>query len=131
MRTVYSPALGRKLKMKMTAAAMRTIDKCGGVDHYLFRMKPEIIGRRGMELREEVMKAQREIKLARQAEAEAEEKAAAAVEEDRLKVSLVVFAASFSERERGTDDDWSGWFRLLRPLHDSRCSSEREWALLS
>lgn len=33
---------------------MRTIDKVGGLDAYLFRMKPERLGQKGMELRQRV-----------------------------------------------------------------------------
>lgn len=53
-KTIWSEALGKKLKLKVTVGAMRTIDKVGGLDAYLFRMKPDRLGLKGMELREMV-----------------------------------------------------------------------------
>lgn len=51
-KNLWSEALGRKLRLKVTAGALRTIDKVGGLDAYLFRMRPERLGEKGMELRE-------------------------------------------------------------------------------
>jgi large subunit ribosomal protein L28 len=51
-KNLWSEALGRKLRIKVTAGALRTIDKVGGLDAYLFRMKPERLGDKGMQLRE-------------------------------------------------------------------------------
>lgn len=53
-KTVYSEALGRPLKLSVTVGALRTMDKVGGLDAYLFRMKPERLGAKGMELRAQV-----------------------------------------------------------------------------
>jgi large subunit ribosomal protein L28 len=53
-KALWSEALGQKLRLKVTAGALRTIDKVGGLDAYLFRMKPERLGQKGMELRQRV-----------------------------------------------------------------------------
>ena len=53
-KRVWSEALGRALALKVTAGALRTIDKVGGLDNYLFRMRPERLGEKGMELRQMV-----------------------------------------------------------------------------
>ena len=49
---LWSEALGTKLKLKVSVGAMRTIDKVGGLDSYLFRMKPERLGEKGIQLRQ-------------------------------------------------------------------------------
>lgn len=53
-KALWSEALGQKLRLKVTAGALRTIDKVGGLDAYLFRMKPDRLGVKGMELRQRV-----------------------------------------------------------------------------
>jgi large subunit ribosomal protein L28 len=50
-KTVWSEALGQRLKLKVTAGALRTIDKVGGLDAYLFRMDAARLGAKGMALR--------------------------------------------------------------------------------
>lgn len=49
--SLYSEALGKKLKLVVTAGTLRTIDKVGGLDAYVFRMSPERLGLKGMDLR--------------------------------------------------------------------------------
>ncbi|GAA6059278.1 hypothetical protein JCM10212_006671 [Sporobolomyces blumeae] len=56
-KNLWSEALGKKLRLKVTAGALRTIDKVGGLDAYLFRMKPERLGEKGMALRQAVQEA--------------------------------------------------------------------------
>lgn len=53
-KNVWSEALGKKLRLSVTAGALRSIDKVGGLDAYLFRMKPERLGEKGMQLRKMV-----------------------------------------------------------------------------
>lgn len=50
-KAVWSEALGKTLRLKVTAGALRTIDKVGGLDAYLFRMKPDRLGEKGLVLR--------------------------------------------------------------------------------
>ncbi|BGO91320.1 hypothetical protein NBRC10512_007059 [Rhodotorula toruloides] len=56
-KNVWCEALGRHLKLRVTTSALRTIDKCGGLDAYLFRMRPQKIGELGMLLREIIQDA--------------------------------------------------------------------------
>lgn len=53
-KAVWSEALGQKLRLKVTVGALRTIDKVGGLDAYLFRMKPDRLGEKGLKLRQMV-----------------------------------------------------------------------------
>lgn len=53
-KRLWSEALGTTLRLKVTAGALRTIDKVGGLDAYLFRMRPERLGEKGMLLRQMV-----------------------------------------------------------------------------
>ncbi|KAM0747112.1 hypothetical protein T439DRAFT_329355 [Meredithblackwellia eburnea MCA 4105] len=68
-KKVWSEALGRDLKLTVTAGTLRTIDKCGGVDSYLFRMGRERVGQLGLDLRELIKHAHKEAKFERQATA--------------------------------------------------------------
>jgi large subunit ribosomal protein L28 len=55
---VFSEALDRKVKVKMTTRVMRTIDKVGGLDNYLLGDKPQRLrelGPKGWTLRWKVM----------------------------------------------------------------------------
>ena len=57
-KELWSEALGRKIKIKMTAKVLRTIDKEGGIDNYLVKDKPARIkelGPTGWKLRYRVM----------------------------------------------------------------------------
>ncbi|BGP15938.1 hypothetical protein JCM10213_003631 [Rhodosporidiobolus nylandii] len=72
-KNVWSEALGRKLRLKVTAGALRTMDKVGGLDAYLFRMRPERLGQKGLELRQMVQEAHAAAKAQRRALASAAE----------------------------------------------------------
>ncbi|GJN89081.1 hypothetical protein Rhopal_002055-T1 [Rhodotorula paludigena] len=65
LKRLWSDALGRSLQLKVTAGALRTIDKVGGLDAYLFRMRPERLGEKGMQLRQLVQDAHADAKQAR------------------------------------------------------------------
>jgi ribosomal protein L28 len=57
-KNVFSEALDRKVKVKMTARVMRTIDKVGGLDNYLLGDKPQRLrelGPKGWTLRWKLM----------------------------------------------------------------------------
>jgi large subunit ribosomal protein L28 len=45
---LYSEALGRFLRVRITARVLRTVDKCGGLDEYLLGEKPGRIKELGM-----------------------------------------------------------------------------------
>ncbi|CAG8555165.1 7954_t:CDS:1 [Paraglomus occultum] len=51
---VYSEAFGTFFKMKVTTAALRTIDKKGGLDQYLLNTKDKELGMFGVRLRNEL-----------------------------------------------------------------------------
>ncbi|GAA5825542.1 hypothetical protein JCM11251_000278 [Rhodosporidiobolus azoricus] len=70
-KNVWSEALGKNLRLKVTTGALRTIDKCGGLDAYLFRMTPERLGDKGMQLRQMVQQAHAVTKAQRRALGEA------------------------------------------------------------
>ncbi|KAG1770121.1 hypothetical protein EV702DRAFT_1249781 [Suillus placidus] len=42
---------GHDVKVKLAARALKSIDKHGGVDNYLLRTKPDLLGIEGMRLR--------------------------------------------------------------------------------
>ncbi|KAG0703532.1 hypothetical protein DFH29DRAFT_803242 [Suillus ampliporus] len=50
-KRLKSDALGHEVKVKLTTRALKTIKKHGGVDNYLLRTKPELLGLEGMRLR--------------------------------------------------------------------------------
>ncbi|KAG2095714.1 uncharacterized protein F5147DRAFT_717951 [Suillus discolor] len=50
-KRLMSDALGRDLKVKLTTRALKSINKHGGVDNYLLRTKPDLLGMEGMRLR--------------------------------------------------------------------------------
>ncbi|KAK4051203.1 hypothetical protein OIV83_003025 [Microbotryomycetes sp. JL201] len=56
-KTLFSEALGERIKLRVTTGALRTIDKMGGLDSYLFRVKDDRLGQRGLELRQLVKEA--------------------------------------------------------------------------
>lgn len=53
-KTVWSEAMNKGVKLRVTTGALRTMDKVGGLDQYLFRMRPERLGDKGMQLRQMV-----------------------------------------------------------------------------
>jgi large subunit ribosomal protein L28 len=50
-KRLFSEALGETIKVKVTARALKTIDKYGGIDGYLLGMKDTKLGDEGMRLR--------------------------------------------------------------------------------
>ncbi|KAG1872916.1 hypothetical protein DFJ58DRAFT_676867 [Suillus subalutaceus] len=50
-KRLTSDALGRDVKVKLTTRALKSINKHGGVDNYLLRTKPDLLGIEGMRLR--------------------------------------------------------------------------------
>ncbi|KEI40341.1 uncharacterized protein L969DRAFT_47173 [Mixia osmundae IAM 14324] len=53
-KKLWSEALNQHLRMKVTTSALRTIDKCGGLDRYLFRMRDDRLGLYGVQLRNKI-----------------------------------------------------------------------------
>ena len=56
--SLWSAALGRAVRVRVTAAALRSVDKAGGLDRYLLTSSPaELGGECGEGLREAVVEA--------------------------------------------------------------------------
>ncbi len=73
-KRIYSDALGRLVKMRVSTKALRIIDQKGGLDNYLLFTRPDKLNSDfGMKLRGEIQRA-----LARKPEAEGAAPAAAA-----------------------------------------------------
>ena len=57
-KTLYSAALDEKLRIKVTASTLRTIDKVGGLDQYLLKSSLDpVLGRLGQKLKQQVIEA--------------------------------------------------------------------------
>ncbi|KAK9898810.1 hypothetical protein P389DRAFT_39040 [Cystobasidium minutum MCA 4210] len=57
-KTLYSAALDEKLRIKVTASTLRTIDKVGGLDQYLLKSSLDpVLGKLGQKLKEQVIQA--------------------------------------------------------------------------
>jgi large subunit ribosomal protein L28 len=53
--TLYSELLDRKIRFKVTPAALRNIDKAGGLDAYLLHSKEALHSEQGAKVREELL----------------------------------------------------------------------------
>ncbi|KAG8904281.1 39S ribosomal protein L24, mitochondrial [Tulasnella sp. 403] len=62
-KRLYSETLGDTMKTKVTARALRTIDKYGGLDGWLMNAKISSLGDKGLEMRERILEV-RERELA-------------------------------------------------------------------
>ncbi|KAF8556568.1 hypothetical protein OG21DRAFT_1458977 [Imleria badia] len=101
-KTLESPLLGRRVQVKVTARALRTIHKHGGLDQYLLNTSPALLGDEGMRLRLlvrerfdaqnalEAKRAQRAAEVAAKEEAarETAEKRAQRLKENRARKRL-------------------------------------------
>ncbi|WP_417249352.1 50S ribosomal protein L28 [Celeribacter sp.] len=56
--TLMSEALGRSFKLKISAAALRTIDHRGGLDAFLAKAKDEDLSANALKIKKEIAKAQ-------------------------------------------------------------------------
>ncbi|KAI0786911.1 hypothetical protein C8Q75DRAFT_251642 [Abortiporus biennis] len=50
-KRLFSEALGKNIQIKVTTRALKTIKKHGGIDNYLLKTKPELLGIEGMRYR--------------------------------------------------------------------------------
>ena len=55
--TLHSDKLGRKFRMRITAAALRTVDHVGGLDVYLLKAKDEQLSPTALKVKRELAKA--------------------------------------------------------------------------
>ena len=58
--TLISDALQRKLRLRISAHALKTVEKRGGLDAFLMKAKDEELSERCQKLKREVKKAQAE-----------------------------------------------------------------------
>jgi len=65
-KRLRSETLGKDLKIKVTAKALKTIKKYNGLDNYLLNTKSELLGQEGMRLRILVREGQEALKAAPQ-----------------------------------------------------------------
>ncbi|KAI6041504.1 hypothetical protein EDC04DRAFT_3139653 [Pisolithus marmoratus] len=81
-KRLMSEALGRKVELKVTTRALKTIKKHGGLDQYLLKTRPELLGYEGMRLRITVREAL-QAEADAQAEAKRVEEEAARLEKEK------------------------------------------------
>lgn len=56
--TLQSESLGRGFKMRITAAALRSVDHRGGLDAFLLKAKDSELSYNALKIKKEVMKSQ-------------------------------------------------------------------------
>ena len=56
--TLQSESLGRGFKMRITAAALRSVDHRGGLDAFLLKAKDSELSGNALKIKKEVMKSQ-------------------------------------------------------------------------
>ena len=54
--TLASDALGRPFRLRITAAALRSVDHVGGLDKYLLKAKEEQLSERAVKIRRDLKK---------------------------------------------------------------------------
>jgi len=54
--TLHSEALGRGLRLKVTAGTLRTVDKLGGLDRYLLKSKDDQLSPKALKVKKELIK---------------------------------------------------------------------------
>ena len=56
--TLLSDVLGQSFKLRVTAAAIRSVDHRGGLDAYLAKAKDEELSAKALKIKKEIAKAQ-------------------------------------------------------------------------
>ncbi len=56
--TLHSEALGRAVKLRISAAALRSVDHRGGLDAFLLKAKDAELSSNALKVKKEIMKAQ-------------------------------------------------------------------------
>jgi large subunit ribosomal protein L28 len=54
--TMTSDTLGRAVRLRISANALKTVDHRGGLDAFLIKAKPDTLSRRALELKRQVEK---------------------------------------------------------------------------
>ncbi len=55
--TLMSDALGRSIRFKVSASALRTLERHGGLDNYLVSAKPAVLSTNARRLKRDIAKA--------------------------------------------------------------------------
>ncbi|ETW77601.1 hypothetical protein HETIRDRAFT_27146, partial [Heterobasidion irregulare TC 32-1] len=50
-KRLFSAALGENVRVKLTARALKTVNKYGGIDEYVLNTRPDLLGWEGMRIR--------------------------------------------------------------------------------
>jgi large subunit ribosomal protein L28 len=56
--TLQSETLGRGIKLRISAHALRSVDHRGGLDAYLLKAKDEVLSANALKVKKEIQKAQ-------------------------------------------------------------------------
>ena len=56
--TLMSDVLGHSFKLRISAAALRTVDHCGGLDAFLAKAKAEELSVNALKIKKDIAKAQ-------------------------------------------------------------------------
>ncbi len=56
--SLMSDALGRKIRLKVSAGALRTVDRRGGLDAFVMRAKDTDLSLRARRIKRQILKAQ-------------------------------------------------------------------------
>ncbi|MFN3616331.1 MAG: 50S ribosomal protein L28 [Rubrimonas sp.] len=56
--TLMSEALGRSFRLRIAAAALRTVDHRGGLDAFLMKARDEELSPRALDIKRELLKSQ-------------------------------------------------------------------------
>jgi large subunit ribosomal protein L28 len=89
LKRVYSETLDSMIRFHVTAAALRSIDKAGGLDNYLFKQDDLVVGSEGWKIKKAIIKRRKNLayfarkKLEREA-AEAAETTTTTTEEKKM-----------------------------------------------
>lgn len=59
--TLLSDVLGRKVRLRVSAHALKSVEHRGGLDKYLLKAKPETLSQKCRRLKRDIEKAQQDI----------------------------------------------------------------------
>lgn len=58
--TLMSESLGRTVKLRVSSAALRTVDHRGGIDGFMMKTKADVLSDRAARIRRDILKARAE-----------------------------------------------------------------------
>jgi large subunit ribosomal protein L28 len=80
LKRIYSETLDAMIRFHVTASALRSIDKAGGLDNYLFKQDDLVVGSEGWKIKKAIIKRRKNLAYfaRKKLEREAAEQAAGA-----------------------------------------------------